>query len=78
MGDKFKCSVCGWSGTAKQAMQPDAEIRKEWERVWKFRKGLSDEFGTQFYLGTIPWEKDMQNDLVCPKCAGECRRIAEE
>ena len=78
MENKFKCTSCGWSGSAEQAMKPVEEIREEWESVWKFRKGLTDEFGTQFYLGTLPWEKEMLDDLVCPKCAGECNRVTEE
>jgi rubredoxin len=74
----FKCGTCGWTGTGEQAMQPDPEVREDWEKVWKFRKGLKDEFGTQFYLGTVKWEDELSDDLVCPKCAGEASLVEEE
>lgn len=73
----FKCGGCGWTGTGEQAMQPDPEIREDWEQVWKFRKGLTDEFGNQFLLGAIRWEGELDDDLVCPKCAGEASRVEE-
>ncbi|MBW7995545.1 MAG: hypothetical protein FVQ81_03015 [Candidatus Glassbacteria bacterium] len=75
---KFKCGACGWTGTGPEAMKPSGEIREDWERVWRFRKGLKDEFGTQFYLGTIKWENELDNNQVCPVCAGEASRVEEE
>ena len=78
MAELYKCSNCGWKGTGEQAMKPDKEIEEEWRKVWVLREGIQKEFGTQFYLGTIPWEKAMLEELVCPKCAGECSRIKEE
>ncbi len=78
MAELYKCSSCGWKGTGEQAMKPDREIEEEWRKVWEFREGIQKEFGTQFYLGSIPWEKELLDDLVCPKCAGECSRIKEE
>ncbi|MFH1070893.1 MAG: hypothetical protein V1794_14845 [Candidatus Glassbacteria bacterium] len=74
----FECSGCGWRGSAQEAMNPDPEVREDWEEVWRFRKGLEKEFGTQFYLGTVKWEDDLIDDLVCPKCAGEATRVREE
>ena len=78
MADYFKCSTCGWKGTGEQAMKPDREIEEEWKKVWEFRKGLEKEFATGFYLATIPWEKEMLEELVCPKCAGEASRIEQD
>lgn len=74
---KYKCSSCGWTGSGPEAMKPDEDIREDWEKVWKFRKGLKDEFGTRFYLGTVKWEDELADDLVCPKCAGEASRVDE-
>lgn len=73
----YECSACGWRGSAREAMEPDPEMREDWERVWRFRKGLEDEFGTQFYLGSVKWEDELADDLVCPKCAGEASRVRE-
>lgn len=78
MADYFKCSNCGWKGTAGEAMKPDREIEEEWKKVWELREGIQKEFGTQFYLGTLPWEKAMLEELVCPKCAGEASRVVED
>ncbi len=75
---RFKCVDCGWLGTGREAMQPEDSIREDWEKVWSFRKGLKDEFGTGFYLGTMKWEDELADDLVCPKCAGEASRAEEE
>ncbi len=74
---RFKCADCGWTGTGPEAMAPEDAIREDWERVWRFRKGLKDEFGTRFYLGTVKWEDELADDLVCPKCAGEASRTKE-
>jgi hypothetical protein len=75
---RFKCGSCSWTGTGAEAMAPEESIREDWEKVWRFRKGLKDEFGTQFYLGTVKWEDELDDDLVCPKCAGEASRVEEE
>lgn len=74
----FKCAVCGWTGTGPEAMQPRPDIKEDWERVWRFRKGLTDEFGGQFTLGNLRWEDELADDLVCPVCAGEASRVEEE
>jgi rubredoxin len=78
MAELYECSNCGWKGTGEEAMKPDKEIEEEWRKVWQFRKGLEDQFATGFYLGSIPWEKEMLDDLVCPRCAGEASRVEQD
>ncbi|HUU30144.1 MAG TPA: hypothetical protein VM123_20255 [archaeon] len=80
MADYYKCSDCGWGGTAEEAMEPDKEIEEDWKNIWRFRKALEPElFMLIRVLGETPsvnfW---MPLILVCPKCANEVTQVTNE
>ncbi len=82
MADYYKCSDCGWKGTAEEAMKPDKEIEEDWKKVWKLRKDFVKTFEQIYdcpYVGGMSSVyRNMLDTLVCPKCAGEANRNHNE
>ena len=87
MADYYKCSDCGWKGTVGEAMRPDKEVAEDWKKIWELRKSmepktylLADEQGvrSQEFPGAFSWKKEIQQTLVCPKCAGEAAQVTNE